>query len=306
MRLTFFTLLLLSIVGFVSCRKSGDNIDIKQYDAQQIQAYIAANGITGMQQDTTGHDSTGTYYKIIDQGTGPALGYADSISYVYTIKSFDGKFSVQDTVLNHVAVPLGHVVPNGLQLGIHNLLKYRGGKMRILVPSHLAYGERGVGTGSVTLTNVRIAGNQCLDYTIYIVPNQKAYDDLVIKNYMTANSLTGYTKTADGLYYKITTPGTGANVNNNSIVTVNYVGKLMNNEVFNDFSTTTASFGDLLNGYSTGFVEGLKLINSGGAISLIIPSHLAYGSAGNSGSTPAIPANACLRFDVSNVAITNF
>src|ERR1700712_2603774 len=99
MRLTFFTLLLLSIVGFVSCRKSGNNVDIKQYDAQQIQSYIAANGITGMQ-----HDSTGTYYKIIDQGSGPALGYADSISYVYTIKSFDGKFSVQDTVTNHVAL----------------------------------------------------------------------------------------------------------------------------------------------------------------------------------------------------------
>src|ERR1700712_1066832 len=178
MRLTFFTLLLLSIVGFVSCRKSGDNVDIKQYDAQQIQSYIAANGITGMQQDTTGHDSTGTYYKIIDQGSGPALGYADSISYVYTIKSFDGKFSVQDTVLNHVDLPLGHVVPNGLQLGIHNLLKYRGGKMRILIPSHLGYGEKGVGTGSVTLTDARIAGNQCLDYTVYIVPNQVAYDDL--------------------------------------------------------------------------------------------------------------------------------
>ena len=301
---------MLLAIGITSCRKNSSDINIKQYDSQQIQNYISANGITGMQRDTTGGDTTGIYYKIIDEGKGPALDYPDAISYVYRLNTFDGKYTVQDTVLNHVYGVLGHVIPTGLQTAIHNLLKYRGGKMRVLIPSHLGYGLAGAGSGSSTVTNGRIAGNQCLDYTIYIVYDQDKYDDLVIQNYMNANSLTGYTKITDGvdsgMYYKVTAVGTGAQVNINSAVQINYVGKSMNNTVFDDHSATTVSFTDLGGGGITkGFADALLMTKSGGGgISLLIPSRLAYSTAGASGGTVTIPANACLRFDVTNVTIT--
>jgi len=41
---------------------------------------------------------------------------------------------------------------------MRNLLKNKGGKIRLLIPSHLAYGTTGVGSGSSTVTNNRIAG----------------------------------------------------------------------------------------------------------------------------------------------------
>src|ERR1700742_900009 len=210
MKLTLFTLLVLSTICFVSCHKNGSDIDIKQYDQQQIQNYIAANGITGMQRDLTNGDTTGIYYKIINPGdpTKPVV-YPDSVNYVYTLQSFDGKFTSTDTVLNHYDSFLGHVVPNGLMLSIRNLLKYKGGKMRELIPSHLGYGERGAGSGSSTVANNKIGGNQCLDYTINLINNQTVYDAQVLKNYIAANHLTGFTQLttgpAAGMYYKIKT-----------------------------------------------------------------------------------------------------
>ena len=308
MKLKFFTLLLLSVVCFVSCRKINNDPDIKQFDQQQIQGYIAANGITGMVRDTTMGDTTGTYYQILSPGN-PAkpLNYPSTVAYVYTIRSFDGKYSVTDTALNHGYGVLGHVVPNGLMLAIKNNLKYNGGKMRVLVPSHLAYGKNGTGIGSITLSNGRIGGNQCLDITVSLIDDQAAYDQLVIKNYMAANNLTGYTETADGLWYKITTVPTGTssfNVNT-STVTMNYSLYLMNNtnpdQNYN--ATNLASFTDFPSGqWVAGFTEGLKLLGkSSGGISIIVPSALAYGPGGNTG----IPVNECLRWDMTNVTITN-
>ena len=305
MKLTLFTLFLLSVIAFASCRKASDEPDIKQYDQQQIQNYISANGLTGMQRDMTNGDTTGIYYQVLTPGTGAQIDYPDTISYVYAMHSFDGKYVVEDTVLNHYFGYLGHVTPNGLMLGIRNLLKNKGGKIRLLIPSHLAYGTAGVGSGSSTVTNNRIAGNQCLDYTINLVNGQSAYDEIVIKNYMAANNLSGYTKTADGLYYKITKVGTGNSITINSSISANYKLYLMNNTFPNNDTTYSSSqtygFGDLQNNVA-GVVEGMQLAKGQGAISMIVPSRLAYGTSGNSG----IPVNACLRWDFYNISVTNY
>ena len=306
MKITFFTLFLLAIIGFESCRKFGNEPDIKQYDQQQITQYIAAKGISGMQKDTTNGDTTGTWFKILAQGN-PAqkVDYPSTISYVYTIRSFDGKYAVTDTVLNHYYGILGNVAPNGLMLAIRNNLKYLGGQMRVLIPSHLAYGKNGIGSGSSTVTNNRIAGNQCLDVTVNLIGDQHLYDQSVIKNYMAANGLTGYSMTKDSLWYKITTPGTGAAINDNSSVNANYKLRLMNGTfVDTTYATTAYTFTDLAGGgITSGFVEGLKLVKNGGSLSIIVPSKLGYGTSSSGG---VIPANACLRFDIYNVAVTNY
>ncbi len=303
MKQILFTLLVLATIGFVSCRKHSDEPDIKQYDQQQIQSYIAANNLTGMQ--TVPGDTTGIYFQVITEGKGAKVDYPDTISYVYTIRSFDGKYYQTDTVVNHFFGYLGHIVPNGLMLGIRNHVMYKGSKVRLLIPSHLAYGREGVGSGSNTIANNKIGGNQCLDYTINLIDNQISYDELVIQNYKTANGLSGYLKSSDGLWYKIIKPGSGASINDNSSVTSNYTAQLMNNNYANGDTTykssTVYSYGDLSNNVA-GVVEGLKLCKNGGAISLLVPSRLAYGTGGNTG----IPANAVLRWEINNIVVTNF
>lgn len=306
MKLKFFTLLLLSAICFVSCRKIANDPDIKQYDQLQIQNYIAANGISGMVRDTAGGDTTGTYYKIITPGTGARVDYPSIVSYVYTLRSFDGKYAITDTVVNHSYGVLGHILPNGLMLAIRNDLKNLGGQMRVLIPSHLAYGKNGYvqGGGSTTIANGRIAGNQGLDITVNLIADETAYDQLVIKNYMAANNLSGYTETSDGLWYKITTPGTGATIYDDSSITLNYTLYLMNNTNpdANMYASTNTYLINDLSIQVNGFVEGLKLLGKGGgAISIIVPSNLAYGTT----STGGIPSNACLRWDISNITVTN-
>ena len=319
MKKTLFTLLILStVVGIMSCRKSGSMPNIKQYDDQQIQSYISANGISGMKRDTVGGDTTGIYYQIIQQGTGAQFDYPDSLFFTYTLKSFDGLYNNADTVVDHYNGLLGHTAPKGLTTDLHDVVKYKGTKVRILIPSHLAYGLAGAGSGSKTIVNGRIAGNQCLDYTLYVVPDPAAYDDQVLLNYMAANNLSGYTKLntgpAAGMWYKITVPATGNLITYNSYVSAYYTGQLMNNSFFTDVysptvvapatTTTLGSFTDL-SALTPGFLNGLFLLGKGnGTISLLIPSRLAFRSSSSSADAGTIPANACVRFEVQVTDVT--
>ncbi|MFI5160134.1 MAG: FKBP-type peptidyl-prolyl cis-trans isomerase [Sphingobacteriales bacterium] len=306
MRSILFTLIILFTVGLAACRKDKNNPDIKTYDQQQIAAYIAANGITGMVKDTSGKDTTGIWYKIITPGTGAAVDYSSEVSYVYTIRTLDGKFSATDTIINHYEGLEGHAginLPNGIILAVHNILKYKGGKMRVIIPSHLGYGVNGTGSGSSTIANASIGGNQCLDYTIELTDNQDIYDDLVIRNYIKANGLSSYTKITSGvdsgLYYKITTQGTGNLPDISSRFTTNLIGYLMNSTQFiNDSGTTTFLFSDVSESIP-GVEAGLLMSRNGGGVSLLIPSRLAYGP----GGTADIPANSCLRYDITNIVI---
>jgi FKBP-type peptidyl-prolyl cis-trans isomerase FkpA len=98
MKQKIFTFLLIAAAGLSACRKDTVDPTIQEYDEQQIQNYIAANSLTGFTRDTIGGDTTGMYYKIINPGTGPNLEYSDRLSLVFTLKSFDGKYTSADTI----------------------------------------------------------------------------------------------------------------------------------------------------------------------------------------------------------------
>ncbi|UOE50244.1 FKBP-type peptidyl-prolyl cis-trans isomerase [Mucilaginibacter sp. SMC90] len=308
MKQTIFTLLVLISIGFMSCRKDRNDPDIKQYDQTQIQNYIAANGITDMLRDTTDGDTSGIYYKIISQGRGTPLDYSDQISFVFTVRSLDGKFISLDSLnANHFYGYLGHVsssLPRGLQIAIHNLIKYKGTSARVIVPSRLAYGINGYGSGSSSNANTHIAGNQSLDYYINVVSNQELYDDAIISNYIKTKGLNGFTKTADGVYVKVATPGTGVDlINIDSYITNTYSGKFLNDVVFDSTSlqgATSSSFtvSDLVKGVQ----EGLTGQTAGAAVSIITPSRFGYGTAG---SGTSISANVVLYFDFTIATVSN-
>lgn len=314
MKQTIFTLLLISAIGLVSCRKHDNQPNIQQYDEQQIQNYIATNGITGMQKDTTGGDTSGIYYKIIlPPKSDVPLTYSDNVSFVFTIHSFDGHYTSSDTIENHYQGYVGHIasdaLPYGLELAILNDLKYTGGSMRLLIPSHLAYGINGYGTGSITNTSSRIAGNQCLDYYVHVIATQpdnaqlqKAYDYQVIQNYMTAQSLTGYTLDS-GVYYKIQTQGTGTvPINDNTTAEVTLNGRLLDNYVFSqEIGADSTSY--VINDLIPGISRTLKAhAVQGTVISMLIPSYLGYGIQGQTG----IPANSCLRYEFTIQSVSNY
>ncbi|WP_184550507.1 FKBP-type peptidyl-prolyl cis-trans isomerase [Mucilaginibacter sp. FT3.2] len=312
MRKITFALVLLISAGLLSCHKTANDPNITQFDETNIQNYIKANGLTGMKRDTTDGDTTGIYYQILSQGaTTTPLSYSDTVKYVFTLSSFDGKYNSLDSLTaNHYDSFLGHInqngYPKGLQIAIHNLIKYRGTRARILIPSRLAYGIGGYGTGSASNVNTRIAGNQCLDYYINVYSDQNLYDDQVIKNYMATNSMTGYTKSPGGYYYKVSVPGTGTNpITQYGAFTTTYTGQFFNGTQFDVASATTATSFDFSgNGgssYVAGVTQGLVGYTAGTAVTLLLPSRYGYGRTGNTG----IAVNVCLRFDFTIATITN-
>lgn len=314
MKQTLSTLLLfgtfgLMALGLFSCRKDKNEPTLKQYDDQQIQAYMSAQGISSlMKRDTSGGDTTGIYYQIMRQGTGKAIDYPDLVFYVFTAKSLDGSYVLSDTIVNHEYGYVGHLVPSGVMLAVKNILKTDGTQARLIIPSHLAWGPNGLGTGSS-----RLKGNQSIDYYINMVQakNQPAYDDMVIQNFLKANNLFSYyTRTSSGLYYRITQAGTGTQYpTSKSTVGVQYTGKLLNQSIFDQYNpavgdTTYTSFDvtDLVPGAQ----EGLMKATKGAKISMIMPSSLGYKTSSSSGSSGVtIPPNSCLIFDFNLMAVTN-
>ncbi|SFB76710.1 Peptidyl-prolyl cis-trans isomerase (rotamase)-cyclophilin family [Flagellimonas taeanensis] len=112
----------------------------------------------------------------------------------------------------------------------------------------------------------------------------------------------GFEKTPSGLRYKIVQKGNGPKAENGKIVSVHYEGSLSNGQVFDssykrkqpiDF---TLGIGQVIAGWE----EGIALLSVGDKGRFVIPSHLAYGSAGAGG---VIPPDATLIFDVELMAV---
>jgi FKBP-type peptidyl-prolyl cis-trans isomerase FkpA len=307
MKQTTFTLLLFATIALVSCRKDNYGPTIKEYDEDQIKSYISTNGITGMTRDTSG-----MYYNIINPGTGPTIDYSDNISVVFSVRSVDGKYISVDTISNHFQQFAGHITSivnpigigvQGVQSAIHNILKYRGGAMRLIVPSRLAYGTGGAGSGSSELTSGRIAGNQCLDYYIHVIDNQAAYDNASIKRYLANNNLTSVMQyDPAGFWYQISEAGTGTvAITENSTIQMTYTATIFNGNIVDQYNNASNlqpfDVPDLIQGVQ---IALKKYATAGALLRIVMPSSLAYGKTG-SGS---VPPNSCFRFDVQVRSIT--
>lgn len=112
----------------------------------------------------------------------------------------------------------------------------------------------------------------------------------------------GFDETASGLRYKILQKGDGKKAEKGHMVSVHYKGQLADGTVFDssykrnkplDFQV---GVGQVIPGWD----EGICLLQVGDKARLVIPSDLAYGSAGAGG---VIPPNATLVFDVELMGV---
>ncbi len=123
-----------------------------------------------------------------------------------------------------------------------------------------------------------------------MTPQQKI-DEELIQKYLKEKGLKAQ-RTDSGIYYIIEKLGTGDIAPTNS-VEVHYEGTLLNGSKFDSSYDRgkTISFG--LGQVVKGWTEGIPLIKNGGKGTLIIPSHLGYGSRAKGAK---IPANSVLVF----------
>jgi FKBP-type peptidyl-prolyl cis-trans isomerase FkpA len=112
-------------------------------------------------------------------------------------------------------------------------------------------------------------------------------------------------KTANGVYYAITTAGTGAKPTQGQDVTMNYTGMTLDGKKFD--SNVDPAFNHVqpfnfklgMGQVIPGWDEGIANLPVGTKATLLIPSYMAYGA---QGSGDKIAPNSVLRFDVEVVS----
>jgi FKBP-type peptidyl-prolyl cis-trans isomerase FkpA len=281
MKLTIYrvyAVLALFLVVFAGCETEVGTIE--QLDQDNITNYIKQNNI-----DVQQYGTTGIYYKILIPGTGSVLTNESDVALVYTLKTIDGKYTAIDTVyINRFANFAGYITPAGLRTGVVDILKKGNGQIRLIIPSKQGFGRNGAGG---------VSGNASLDVTVRAIDPKSlpVYEDGLIKQFFTANNLTGFTKTDTGIYYKITTVGTGAAVTSDSQVTVAYTGKLLDGRLFDSSTAATFYLDDLVPAWK----QIIPLAKVGSVVRMIVPSSQAYGFAGSG----TIPPFGTLDFEVT-------
>jgi FKBP-type peptidyl-prolyl cis-trans isomerase len=129
---------------------------------------------------------------------------------------------------------------------------------------------------------------------------QKPIDEEIIKKYIADNKLK-VTRTEAGLYYVITSAGSGDSPQTGQMVDVHYKGSLLNGDVFDSSEgKPPLAFAYNTGGTIKGFDAGVGMLKKGGKATLIIPSHLAYGT---QGAGDKIKPFSILRFDIELVDI---
>ncbi|MCZ8216760.1 MAG: FKBP-type peptidyl-prolyl cis-trans isomerase, partial [Cyclobacteriaceae bacterium] len=176
-----------------------------------------------------------------------------------------------------------------LQYGIASLPV--GSQASIYIPSKYAFG---------TATTNDVPPNSTLVYEVKLhgitrtAAEQTRFtsDTTVINEYINANNLTGFEAHPSGIRYKFTKQGNGTKPKPYDGISMIYSGSLLSNGTVFDSGTlsNTSPFG-LIDGLKV----GLPLLDEGGSAIFLIPSGLAYGTAGSGSS---IPANANLKFEV--------
>ncbi|MBR3951468.1 MAG: FKBP-type peptidyl-prolyl cis-trans isomerase [Bacteroidaceae bacterium] len=106
----------------------------------------------------------------------------------------------------------------------------------------------------------------------------------------------GVQKTASGLLYKVVKEGNGKTFKASDRVELNYVGKFINDTIFDQGNKVKFVASQMV----PGFGEGLQLMSPGAKYILYIPSDLAYGVRGRGAD---MPSNSTLVFEVETLGL---
>ena len=130
---------------------------------------------------------------------------------------------------------------------------------------------------------------------------QKDVDAKLIADYVAKNNLSNVQKTASGLNYIITQPGTGKQAGASDTVSVHYTLKTLDGKAIESSRDRGQPFPFTLGQRQVipGWDEGIALLKKGGKATLIVPSGLAYGP----NASGPIAANSVLLFDVELVDV---
>ena len=135
--------------------------------------------------------------------------------------------------------------------------------------------------------------NKALEQSPKSVANKKACEEYMTK----LKKDKDYIFTKSGIAYKVLAEGEGKNFSDTDVVKVNYVGRHLNDSVFDESHGQPVAFN--LKQVIPGFAEIIQLMKPGSKVNVVIPGELAYGAQGTRGIEP----NEALIFDIETVGL---
>jgi len=279
----------LLLAGLTGCMNSLDSTEIPDNDAQ-IQTYATKKNLTVQRTDK------GLYYVITTPNpNGKKAQIGDEVEFMFKLYNLNDEFldsTRKDSAVYYQFTNQYLFLP-GLQDGIG--LMREGEKATLLVPYNLAYGNQAVGDKLPAYSPVRF------DVTFL----RSRTEDEQIDEYIKRAKLTNVEKTASGLrFVKTKTVPSAAAPNTGQNLQISYSGKLLRGLAPFDSGLTDKVVGQTK--FVPGFEEGLARLNVGEKAIIILPSSLAYGTAGaqnppNSGRY-VIPPYAPIVFEIELVS----
>ncbi len=260
--------------------------------------------------------SEGIYYEIEGAGNGIQPKEGDYIVVKYVGKLLNGKQFDASPKSEPLVFQLGRrQVIQGWEKGL--LFFRKGDTGKLIVPSALAYGKRGV--GNVIPENADLM----FEITLIDIMDQDGYDDymkrqeaaarakfekekrnqletdkVLIANYARKNKFK-VNRLPSGLSYCLKKKGKGNLAREGDKIAVEYTGELLDGAIF-DSNKDKAPFEFVLGNKKTipGWEEGLLHFKKGSEGYLFIPSQLAYGPRPIRDEKVNIPGNSVLIFKI--------
>jgi len=278
---------------------------LQKKEKEALAKFLADNKITVAPQPS------GLYY--VEQAEGKGLKIDSGCQVIYNVKisMLDGKQVFGQDSMKFVFGKRPDM--SGFLEGI-KLMK-KGGKARLILPSQLAFGERGykeIPPYTTIIYDVQVLDVKSkAEYEKVEASDKKKQEQKkvnakkseasLLQKYLKDNKINAK-PTASGLYYIEKVKGTGPQIKAGSKVSVHYTGTLLNGKKFDssrDRGGKPFEFEVGKGSVIKGWDEGLTMMSKGGKAILIIPSSIAYGEQEMGG----IPAYSTLVFDLEVVDV---
>jgi FKBP-type peptidyl-prolyl cis-trans isomerase len=296
----------------VDAERKAQNAVKEQEELARLQQYVTQNNIK------VTPSSTGIYYMETRKGTGKSPEkdqYVSAHFTVYLLGNSEKLFSTLDRG-EPVDFKFGSPFENAGFQEVIGMMK-EGGKANAIVPSAMAFGERGAGDIVPPFSSlyyevelVDILSQQEFDKKQADIAAKKQAEtarlakeeDALIQKYIKDNNIVPTTVLPNGLIYVETLKGTGDSPLDGKKVKVHYTGKLLDGTMFDTSldDNQPLEFAVGRRAVIEGWDAGIPLMKAGGKATLIIPSKLGYKERG---SGNVIPPNATLVFDVELVEV---
>lgn len=261
-------------------------LELWKNDTTLIGSFVRANGLDMRRT------SSGIFFRVTKLGTGRPPKAESVVELGYTGKLLDG--TVFDS--GNIDGAVSSFVP-GFSAALQ--LIPTGSTAIFIIPSVYCYGQTG---GNGIPPNAPLIFDVSLDKLVFSSEelSQLYSDTTKIHDFLDLNNITGTIKDPSGMRYKITSYGTGSNVNWYDKVKISYTGRLLSTgeTLIIGSSEPSTNVDSWVINFLPAFQIALRKMNPGSKITLYAPSGLVYGPRLVSNGQRAIPANSNFIFEL--------